>query len=111
MLFFFLIRRPPRSTHTDTLSPYTTLVRSLGFDQQQTKSVVIRNQFKSFNLAICDCFAISCHHVRNVFLPTRLIPHHLDAIPVGVDDMFHVAPKTALLPTKVNMSGCVSKPH
>jgi hypothetical protein len=26
--------------------------------------VVIRNQFKSFNLAICDCFAISCHHVR-----------------------------------------------
>src|SRR3546814_3310634 len=29
MLFFFLmIRRPPRSTRTDTLFPYTTLVRS-----------------------------------------------------------------------------------
>src|SRR3546814_12257664 len=28
-LFFFLsIRRPPRSTRTDTLFPYTTLVRS-----------------------------------------------------------------------------------
>src|SRR3546814_18303988 len=27
---------------------------NLGFDQQQTKRVVIRNQFKSFNLAICD---------------------------------------------------------
>src|SRR3546814_5289252 len=29
MCFFFLmIRRPPRSTHTDTLFPYTTLFRS-----------------------------------------------------------------------------------
>src|SRR3546814_16794302 len=33
MLFFFLmIRRPPRSTRTDTLLPYTTLFRSLGGD-------------------------------------------------------------------------------
>src|SRR3546814_535337 len=31
MLFFFLmIRRPPRSTRTDTLFPYTTLFRSGG---------------------------------------------------------------------------------
>src|SRR3546814_8484779 len=31
LLFFFLmIRRPPRSTRTDTLFPYTTLFRSLG---------------------------------------------------------------------------------
>src|SRR3546814_3562239 len=30
MVFFFLmIRRPPRSTRTDTLFPYTTLFRSL----------------------------------------------------------------------------------
>src|SRR3546814_381458 len=28
-LFFLLIRRPPRSTRTDTLFPYTTLFRSL----------------------------------------------------------------------------------
>src|SRR3546814_13847386 len=28
MFFFLLIRRPPRSTRTDTLSPYTTLFRS-----------------------------------------------------------------------------------
>src|SRR3546814_11544206 len=27
-LFFFRIRRPPRSTRTDTLFPYTTLFRS-----------------------------------------------------------------------------------
>src|SRR3546814_5272674 len=32
LLFFFLmIRRPPRSTRTDTLFPYTTLFRSCAF--------------------------------------------------------------------------------
>src|SRR3546814_5581631 len=29
-IFFLLIRRPPRSTRTDTLLPYTTLFRSIG---------------------------------------------------------------------------------
>src|SRR3546814_18936817 len=31
-LFFLMIRRPPRSTRTDTLFPYTTLFRSHGWD-------------------------------------------------------------------------------
>src|SRR3546814_5248543 len=31
VLFFLMIRRPPRSTRTDTLFPYTTLVRSRHF--------------------------------------------------------------------------------
>src|SRR3546814_13683443 len=30
MCFFLMIRRPPRSTRTDTLFPYTTLFRSRG---------------------------------------------------------------------------------
>src|SRR3546814_18686469 len=29
MLFFLMYRRPPRSTRTDTLFPYTTLFRSM----------------------------------------------------------------------------------
>src|SRR3546814_13833808 len=29
VFFFFMLRRPPRSTRTDTLFPYTTLFRSL----------------------------------------------------------------------------------
>src|SRR3546814_11487136 len=36
MLFFLMIRRPPRSTRTDTLFPYTTLFRSrpaVGIDE------------------------------------------------------------------------------
>src|SRR3546814_20881705 len=30
VFFFFIIRRPPRSTRTDPLFPYTTLFRSAG---------------------------------------------------------------------------------
>src|SRR3546814_10455199 len=30
VIFFLMIRRPPRSTRTDTLFPYTTLFRSPG---------------------------------------------------------------------------------
>src|SRR3546814_16863940 len=31
LVFFLMIRRPPRSTRTDTLFPYTTLFRSIGW--------------------------------------------------------------------------------
>src|SRR3546814_14025979 len=31
-VFFLMIRRPPRSTRTDTLFPYTTLFRSMFVD-------------------------------------------------------------------------------
>src|SRR3546814_8109692 len=33
LLFFLMIRRPPRSTRTDTLFPYTTLFRSPAFSR------------------------------------------------------------------------------
>src|SRR3546814_14564519 len=35
LFFFLMIRRPPRSTHTDTLFPYTTLFRSVFLDFRQ----------------------------------------------------------------------------
>src|SRR3546814_9788619 len=34
-VFFLMIRRPPRSTRTDTLFPYTTLFRSGATDQDR----------------------------------------------------------------------------
>src|SRR3546814_16276725 len=34
VFFFLMIRRPPRSTRTDTLFPYTTLFRSCGEGSQ-----------------------------------------------------------------------------
>src|SRR3546814_21127707 len=38
VLFFLMIRRPPRSTRTDTLFPYTTLFRSTRFSMLPTHS-------------------------------------------------------------------------
>src|SRR3546814_8987895 len=38
--FFLMIRRPPRSTRTDTLFPYTTLFRSTGARQGWQKAEV-----------------------------------------------------------------------
>src|SRR3546814_14146758 len=35
--FFLMIRRPPRSTRTDTLFPYTTLFRSIFWDRLQAE--------------------------------------------------------------------------
>src|SRR3546814_1534911 len=37
-MFFLMIRRPPRSTRTDTLFPYTTLFRSQGHPVRTTVS-------------------------------------------------------------------------
>src|SRR3546814_18209008 len=43
VFFFLIIRRPPRSTRTDTLFPYTTLFRSeaksSGFDVKAMKAL------------------------------------------------------------------------
>src|SRR3546814_14271368 len=36
-VFFLMIRRPPRSTRTDTLFPYTTLFRSHRADYRQAE--------------------------------------------------------------------------
>src|SRR3546814_14516728 len=41
-----MIRRPPRSTRTDTLFPYTTLFRSSGFLNRQGKDAIgVQEQF------------------------------------------------------------------
>src|SRR3546814_3882578 len=41
MFFFFLmIRRPPRSTRTDTLFPYTTLFRSIDNDHRVAREEI-----------------------------------------------------------------------
>src|SRR3546814_12120416 len=37
ILFFLMIRRPPRSTRTDTLFPYTTLFRSGGHNRDDVQ--------------------------------------------------------------------------
>src|SRR3546814_12774322 len=42
MFFFLMIRRPPRSTRTDTLFPYTRLVRSIPGSGVYTPEAVVQ---------------------------------------------------------------------
>src|SRR3546814_15485647 len=45
MFFFLMIRRPPRSTRTYTLFPYTTLFRSLAGDLEELAFVIAQLGF------------------------------------------------------------------
>src|SRR3546814_3236219 len=59
IFFFLMIRRPPRSTRTDTLFPYTTLFRSIGMTRishinelyggQETLERLQRREARFFN--------------------------------------------------------------
>src|SRR3546814_17916639 len=40
-VFFVMIRRPPRSTRTDTLFPYTTLFRSVEAGRQKAAQAIV----------------------------------------------------------------------
>src|SRR3546814_7057914 len=51
---FLMIRRPPRSTRTDTLFPYTTLFRSLEISEQQR----LANWFEAMELGYGDRVSI-----------------------------------------------------
>src|SRR3546814_8756705 len=42
--FFVMIRRPPRSTRTDTLFPYTTLFRSEGIGQEKQHDTDVQHK-------------------------------------------------------------------
>src|SRR3546814_12728085 len=59
VIFFLMIRRPPRSTRTDTLFPYTTLFRSMGELQNETlehifamRAVLKPDQAAKFDAAV-----------------------------------------------------------
>src|SRR3546814_12588895 len=67
LFFVLMIRRPPRSTRTDTLFPYTTLFRSGSLAAEQLSRDVIENVV----LAIGDVpekaaenLIVLCRHVE-----------------------------------------------
>src|SRR3546814_14973984 len=61
IFFFLMIRRPPRSTRTDTLFPYTTLFRS----QFVTLDAFCRSQAEALGPFDRRCpLAQACSHAR-----------------------------------------------
>src|SRR3546814_19840968 len=53
--FFLMIRRPPRSTRTDTLVPYTTLFRSPRARRQDPRFAAARRRCAAVVARDCPC--------------------------------------------------------
>src|SRR3546814_5525472 len=97
-LFFLMIRRPPRSTRTDTLFPYTTLFRSrvrtnlligawivpariarawslVGSDARRSMSLARSEEHTSELQSLMRIsYAVFCLKKKNVTLPLRAKP-------------------------------------
>src|SRR3546814_19493436 len=62
LFFFVMIRRPPRSTRTDTLFPYTTLFRSVA---DRDRSGFLRRRLHDLRLPGNDAGAPRLHFRRS----------------------------------------------
>src|SRR3546814_14700398 len=70
-----MIRRPPRSTRTDTLFPYTTLFRSLNLLARQTEVTEQVNNMRSQELALEQTRLANTRAVLEAQLETRSEEH------------------------------------
>src|SRR3546814_8757518 len=64
LFFFLMIRRPPRSTRTDTLFPYTTLFRS--HDREIERAAGIAHAFERVNELAHDFGALRIAEIEAV---------------------------------------------
>src|SRR3546814_3327914 len=60
-IFFLMIRRPPRSTRTDTLFPYTTLFRSYFFPRAMLR---VRRRVNRYRERESDMRGMTWDHAR-----------------------------------------------
>src|SRR3546814_18467222 len=102
-----MIRRPPRSTRTDTLFPYTTLFRS-GYRDRQRRNVLavsfqrLRKQLAGREVRVSGGFFQGCHGTGADILPlegsfpfnSRLLSNNLSH---GCNSLFHVSIRMAEL--------------
>src|SRR3546814_12882911 len=106
MLFFFflMIRRPPRSTRTDTLFPYTTLFRSRRFRMSSARSLITGARGNEQDHAPLWVRLIPRSLRRPIRAPDRLsevdmrLPHALQQ---------HVGPFLRQLPATFHVGGAV----
>src|SRR3546814_12639242 len=79
VLVFLMLRRPPRSTRTDTLFPYTTLFRSSDFVQilDDARPTGAEHRSPIVNLALGYPVCDAGHVVADVLLNLR-VRHAVD---------------------------------
>src|SRR3546814_7688620 len=75
--FFLMIRRPPRSTRTDTLFPYTTLFRSVRAGTGAT-----RRRIPDIGRRCCGR-GTQQSDARPFYLPALSFSHHGGVVPVA----------------------------
>src|SRR3546814_6031440 len=80
-VFFLMIRRPPRSTRTDTLFPYSTLVRSFSeyLASKGSSAAAVKQQS-------CGEFAWDRRLSRNIQSTTNVSTDEVDAVLKRLND-------------------------
>src|SRR3546814_7432326 len=77
IFFFLMIRRPPRSTRTDTLFPYTTLFRSDALDEHKPDCVLLDLNLRGFSGA--EAYRLLRTEDRYALLPVIVVSARPDA--------------------------------
>src|SRR3546814_3396283 len=85
-----MIRRPPRSTRTDTLFPYTTLFRS-GLSANASAIEVpgwLANCARSMRVAVCAIGVASCRRPVTMMVRSEEHTSDLQSLMRNSDDVF-----------------------
>src|SRR3546814_13705381 len=104
-----MLRRPPRSTRTYTLFPYTTLFRSLGFPRGRvtgSRSMVTNfAQTSVIVLPIAENWTVikALRHSRRVLTPAHRLQGTADVDPIGPA---RTQPEPAGHPRTGRLRGC-----
>src|SRR3546814_12056739 len=69
MVFLLMIRRPPRSTRTDTLFPYTTLFRSGPRLLELANAVLSHQSLGAVRHAVLEALAREVGETCNIAIP------------------------------------------
>src|SRR3546814_7102247 len=87
MCFFLMIRRPPRSTRTDTRFPYTTLFRSvvlMGFSHHLLLTCALMVISGAANMLLVSLFSVAVQLSAPRWVAGRAIALHSSALTGGI---------------------------